>query len=120
MSEKESKIRVLFKTPSDNIMCMPLNRYDEYLKKQPGYKPPKPMTNKEKIDWLVQPNNIGFNEGVLTGLFKIDRETEHLVCLELEKEGIIERRKEKDGVLCAYIKQDKNKILEIIEKYINK
>ena len=115
-----SDIKFIMQSTSGQFVDVPEEKLDEWLKSQPSYEQPKPMTTKEKIDWLVQPDNIGFDEGVLTGLFKIDRENEHLVCLELEKEGIIERRKEKDGVLCAYIKQDKNKMLEIIEKYINK
>lgn len=115
-----SDIKFIMQSTSGQFVDVPEEKLDEWLKSQPSYEQPKPMTNKEKIDWLVQLDNSGFDEGVLANLFTIDENVESLICNELEKEGVLERRLEKDGVLWVYLKQDKNKMLEIIEKYINK
>lgn len=122
MSEKESRIRLTIMSPSGHLICCPLDKYEEYIKSQPGYKPPKPLTLREKIIDLVGDDSfIGFGDRIIQKTFSVDQSVEDLICTEFEREGLV--RRDKDGSkdeFWRYVKKDVKKMIEIIEKYIKK
>ena len=121
MSDKESRIRLTIESPSGHLICCPLDKYEEYIKSQPGYKPPKPLTLRENlVELLGDDSNIGFGDGIIRLRFKVDQSVEDSICNEFVKAGLIKRDKNgsKDE-FWRYVNKDIEKMMGIMKKYID-